>query len=299
MSDQLSIARCEPENRVAALRHLSDGMSEEQKNAFVLALDGVRGEKESVFDGLLVATSEDRLLSSVWVQLMPGKTAVVWPPNENSAASLALMLAAATFLDERNIDLAQILSNPDFPPNLELLSAGGFKQIANLTYLTAEKNFFPQNQPETTLEFVPHAADSPERFGHVILETYKGSLDCPILNGVRDPADIIAGYRTQGTHHPKCWFSIRNAEKDIGVLILASHAEGQNWELVYMGIVPEARGNGFGWQTLQFALWQAKLNHAARMILAVDEANEPALLNYRKAGFVLCDRRTVFARLSN
>ena len=70
-------------------------------------------------------------------------------------------------------------------------------------------------------------------------------------------------------------------------------------ELVYMGIVPAARGQGFGWQILQFALWQAELGKAERLVLAVDEDNEHALRTYRRAGLVVWDRRTVYARLSS
>ena len=178
-----------------------------------------------------------------------------------------------------------------------MLAEGEFHLIANLVYLTLDNNYFPQNAPENSLQFEAQAIESPERLGPLLLETYVGSLDCPALNGIRDPADIIKGYASQGTMHSDCWFFIRHVQQDVGTLILTSHANGENWELVYMGIVPSARGSGFGWQTLQQAMWQAHKNNAKRLVLAVDESNEPALQNYRKAGFVVWDRKKVYARL--
>ena len=108
---------------------------------------------------------------------------------------------------------------------------------------------------------------------------------------------MLQGYAAQGTFSPDRWFFARSEDQDVGALILTEHAEGENWELVYMGVTPSGRGNGFGWQIVQFALWQAGRADVQRLILAVDEANEHALAVYRKAGFVVWDRRTVFARI--
>ena len=34
-------------------------------------------------------------------------------------------------------------------------------------------------------------------------ETYEGTLDCPVLNGLRDMSDVLAGYRSTGHYHPE------------------------------------------------------------------------------------------------
>jgi len=130
-----------------------------------------------------------------------------------------------------------------------------------------------------------------------LLRTYVGSLDCPALNGVRASDDVLAGYREQGTLVSSCWYFIQQQDSDIGALILSKHVESESWELVYMGLVPEARGAGFGQQIIEFAMWQAGRGGAKRLVLAVDEANQPAIDMYQRAGFVGWNYRTVFARL--
>jgi ribosomal protein S18 acetylase RimI-like enzyme len=64
-----------------------------------------------------------------------------------------------------------------------------------------------------------------------------------------------------------------------------------------MGVVPEARGEQLGEQIVRRALRLAALRGAERLVLAVDEANVPALRAYRRAGFAVWDRRVVYARL--
>ena len=64
-----------------------------------------------------------------------------------------------------------------------------------------------------------------------------------------------------------------------------------------MGVIPDARGNGFGSQIVRFAIARAAEAGAERLVLAVDQKNTPALAMYRDAGFTHWDRRTVYARL--
>ena len=43
-------------------------------------------------------------------------------------------------------------------------------------------------------------------FAETILQTYRDSLDCPGLNGVRQIEDIIAGHKASGEFDPALWF---------------------------------------------------------------------------------------------
>jgi mycothiol synthase len=80
------------------------------------------------------------------------------------------------------------------------------------------------------------------------------------------------------------------------VLLLADHPSARHWELVYMGIVPQARGRGWGRQITQHAQFLARRHNIERIVLAVDAANSPALAMYRSAAFEPWDRRTVYVR---
>jgi mycothiol synthase len=89
----------------------------------------------------------------------------------------------------------------------------------------------------------------------------------------------------------------RHDGADLGCLLLADHPDQRIWELVYMGIVPEARGRGLGLALARQAQWRARQAGAERLVLAVDAANEPALRGYAAAGFITWDRRSVFLKL--
>lgn len=316
MSDSFSITRCTAEQRPAALRLLHDNLPTDQQNGLVQALKACQTEGENAFDGLLVvhSTSSDtgnkasnEILAATWAQLLTGRTAVVWLPNHDNSATRSLLTAIAHFLDENAVDLAQFLAAPGEPINTELLAVAGFQKLAELAYLTVDCQQPKTPQPATSLSFIPNAAEpntnnpntnnKEQQLGELLLRTYVDSQDCPELNGVRDLADVLNGYRDQGVYTPERWFFVQHKGQDVGALILTAYADTGNWELVYMGLVPEARGHGWGQQILDFARWQAGQGGAERLVLAVDEANSFAFSMYQHAGFVTWDRRTVYARL--
>ena len=68
-----------------------------------------------------------------------------------------------------------------------------------------------------------------------------------------DIDDVIAGYRATGVFRAENWLIVQHDGQDVGVLILADHPQARHWELVYMGLVPEARGCGWGREITQHA----------------------------------------------
>jgi ribosomal protein S18 acetylase RimI-like enzyme len=146
------------------------------------------------------------------------------------------------------------------------------------------------------LEFETYSEDQRSRLGEVIQRTYIETLDCPQLGGVRDMDDVLDGYQATGTFDPKRWLFLRSDSQDVGCLLLAAHPDVPQWELVYLGLVPEARGRGWGLEATRYAQWLARLADQPRVVLAVDALNAPALAMYAAAGFVAWDRRSVFLR---
>ncbi len=147
------------------------------------------------------------------------------------------------------------------------------------------------------LQYECYSSDTAERFAAVVERTYVGTRDCPRLDGVRPIGEVLEGYQAVGCFEPARWFLVRRAGDDIGCLLLADHPPHKLWEIVYMGIIPEARGNGLGLAVTRHAQWLAGTAGAERLVLAVDAANEPAIKGYAAAGFTSWDRRSVFLKV--
>jgi GNAT superfamily N-acetyltransferase len=298
------ITVCPASKRAAAIRALYAAGVESQQESLTHAVASMAGAVEESWGGLLVA-EETIPLAAVWVQPTPGNTAVVWPPPPNCVATEALMRGAAALVDERRIALAQLIVGADDVFSEQMLAQCGFSRLAELVYMfaeTAPAGDAPGNASDT--HFAPRAGDEPVRLAALVEHTYVGTQDCPRLDGVRRIDDVLAGYRAQGRHLPNHWYLVESLDhngasngEDVGVLILAEHPGTESWELVYMGVIPQARGRRLGEKIVSFALQTAAQGGAARMVLAVDAANEPAREMYRRSGFFEWDRRIVYARL--
>jgi ribosomal protein S18 acetylase RimI-like enzyme len=116
------------------------------------------------------------------------------------------------------------------------------------------------------------------------------------LNGVRKIEDVLAGYQATGVFDPARWQIVRSGGEDIGCLLLADHPGADQFELVYMGLAPAARGRNFGREIVRQAQWQTELSGRPRLVLAVDADNRPALEMYRACDFQFWNERTVYVR---
>src|SRR5260370_39023531 len=85
------------------------------------------------------------------------------------------------------------------------------------------------------------------QFAATILATYQNSLDGPALNGRRSTEDIIDGHKASGVFNPQHWLLLCRGGQAMGVLLLASSGRGQDvMELVYLGLIADARGQRLG-----------------------------------------------------
>ena len=108
---------------------------------------------------------------------------------------------------------------------------------------------------------------------------------------------MVEGYRAVGRYRPEHWFIARLDNEDVGCALLADHSPEPAWELMYMGVSPDVRGRGLGYEITRHAQWLASRENVERLLLAVDALNHPALSMYAQAGFEIWDRRSVFARV--
>jgi len=263
-------------------------------------LAGAR-DGEPDLTGLLIACQGPALAGAIWARRQPGRVATVWPPvvvdPQSSACAEALTSEAVAWLARSDVRVAQALVPIAGDEQAAPLRRAGFEHLADLLYMVSLTAEFPVAPPELALLFEPVAAGDVARLASIVEQTYAGTLDCPRLNGVRDINDVLAGYRACGAAHPAPWLVARRDERDVGCLLLADHPEENQWEIVYAGLVPVERGRGHGLALVRRAQWDARQAGRARLALAVDAANAPAVKTYVAAGFQTWDRRRALVRV--
>ncbi len=251
-------------------------------------------------EGIVVARRGDRLAGVIVWQFQAGRTAVVWPPRvvagEPSEAAQELLNHAERACAARGVALAYAMLATDDSDDEQMLRSAGFAPLADLIYLASLADDFPTAEPRDGLAFEPCRPENHERLKRLVEATYEGTLDCPGLNGVRDIDDVLAGYRATGRFAAERWLLATSGGDDVGCLLLAEHADQDSFELVYMGIVPAARGKGWGGLLTRQAQWLTGQAGRSRLVLAVDAANSPALNVYAALGFRILDRRRVLLK---
>jgi mycothiol synthase len=233
----------------------------------------------------------------VLAQIQSGKTALLWPPRVIATTQVdvrPLLQALLTALRNNGIEVVQALLLPTAKADRANLINAGFASAADLIYMTAERSSFPQHCPPSFLEWENIACDD-ARLQRLVQATYQGSLDCPVIDGWRQIDDVLRGYRETGTFNPSLWWIAKANNQEVGCLILADYPETHQWELVYLGVHPAHRGNGWGEAMVLWMQHLALKQDVDRIILAVDAANHPALNIYGDCGFLEFDRRVALA----
>jgi GNAT superfamily N-acetyltransferase len=297
----LSIGPATPKTAQEGLRLVFSRLGPETSADYVQMLWGGVESGEVSLEGLLEARRGDRLVGAVFAQVQAGSSSVLWPPRivpqEPPETASQLLAATSTWMAARGVRVAQALMERIDRADDAVLREGGFQPLANLLYLLSEPADFPTQSPEGVLQFRPLSAMSPEAFARLVEATYEGSLDCPGLEGTRSMDDVMASYRSSGVYSPQRWFAVRAEGCDVGCLLLADHPQDNHFELIYMGLVPSARGHGWGKEIVRFAQWKTRQAGRERIVVAVDSANRPAVAMYAAAGFRAWDRRWVYARI--
>ncbi len=301
VGSSVTIAPC-PTSHVAEALALVLGDIAPSQRRQIAAAAIVEGKASPIAGaGLFIALREDRLCGAAWGQHQPGNTAVLWPPrlvaDEDPSIAALLVDAVAKALDSSQIAMAQVLLTSRESSGIAALETAKFHHLADLLYMTCEAYRFPLVLPTSTdIAYKTYDESQRDRLLELVERTYDNTLDCAALNGVRSMDEVIEGYQMTGTFNPENWLFVQRDGQDVGVLMLADHPTQRHWELMYMGLVQQARGRGLGEQIARYALWLAGQAHVERVVLAVDKVNTPARKMYERVGFIEWDRRTVFVR---
>lgn len=235
--------------------------------------------------GVILAADGDAVCGAMFAFRLGGGQAAVWPPAaDDPPTEDALVAGACEWVCREPTSVIQAIVRPVEVPRTPPLVRAGFRRVTRLAYLA--RAAAPSVPPSGELQFHPVAAVTPS-LAELLVRTYQGTLDVPELNGRRTGEDVLAGYQAAADRPPR-WWRIDHAGEAVGLLLL-SPTDERATELTYLGLVPAARGRGWGRQALRFALAAA-----GDVVLNVDARNEPALRLYRAAGFREYDRREVF-----
>jgi len=298
--EPLEIVRCPAELRAEALALVLCELAPSTRREVSGGLLDADDPEEVANEPLYIARGAGELRGAAWGQRQSGNIALFWPPQfvrgHDQQAAFRLAEAVIAVLDQTSVEMIQVfLASPDLE-TIAVLRHVGFRHVADLLYMACPSERFPLAAPEPCeLNFVRYDGTQRSRLMRLIDKTYEGTLDCTALNGVRDIDHVINGYQATGVYRLENWLFVRSDE-DVGVLLLADHPKARHWELMYMGLIPEARGRGWGRQVTRYAQWLARGANVERIVVAVDAANTPAVDVYRSTGFEMWDKRAVYVR---
>jgi len=299
----LQITRCDPARDCEILELAARAWPEAERAAYG------RGVQQLIECGLanrialVAAKVGERALVAQIAQALPGRAAIVWPPQFADAESATpeqvivdLAAVLGQILRQADVQICQALLPNGDARSERLLTIGGFSHAADLLYLAADPSSFESPVQQLPFELEPFQPSALPRLMDVVERTYSGTLDCPKMDGLRETADVVAGYKALGTYLPELWLFVRQDGRDVGCLLINLHLDVQHAEIVYVGLTPEVRGRGWGLLLTQEALRLANSSKSRQAVLAVDAANEPALRMYSEAGFQVFDRRAVWLK---
>jgi ribosomal protein S18 acetylase RimI-like enzyme len=233
-----------------------------------------------------------RITGAAMAQAMPGALGVMCAPHgESPQIEDTLTKAACDWLRGRGVKLCQAFATTDEMPDMARLKRAGFRHTTQLIFMRHEVDPHQDRRaPGDWLDGVMYHPDFRSHFATTLLATHEKTLDCPELNGVRTAEEIVDGFTLP--EKVSSWLFLARVDGKAVGLWQAEPGEGI-LTLMYLGVVPAARGHGIGAALLRDVLNDAAGGNFPAVELSVDARNEPALRLYRRNRFAETDRREV------
>ncbi len=259
-----------------------------------------QGNAQTTLTGLLGAFEKERIVGATMVIAMPGRTAITYQPRVQpdipETTTARLWQAMDAYLREQRVRLAQEVLPMDALADAATSQAAGFDLATELVYYCCDTSLAPAGFSSAPLTTTACEAVDRERLAPLIEATYEKTLDCQELNGVRSSVDVIDGYLEGGAWQSERWRFLQAEGQDVGCILLMQRSP-DSCELIYLGLIPSARGRGWGRLATGAALRLAKELGCNELTVATDTRNTPARRVYEQAGFVEFDRRRVLLRV--
>ena len=260
---------------------------------------------------LLLATSDSMPVGVQLTVIRDDDVGMVWPPIvaielqslSSEAIEDALLCEAVRSLDTTKAWIGQSLLEPNQTREHAALQRNGFTRLTELRFferLLSDTSDRRQRETTLLLNYEPfRRSRNRNAFVNVLEATYRGTLDCPEFNGVRDGQQSLKNHEAAGSFTSDMWRLYSRDEVDIGVLLLVERPDQQAWEVLYLGVVESARRSGIGRAMLLDAIDAARDANAERLLIVADARNLPAVGLYESLGFQPIATRVAFVRLAN
>lgn len=263
---------------------------------------------------LLLAEFDDQLIGVQLTILRDDDVGMVWPPVvdrpllkriNGPAAEIVedeLLAETARELDAEDAWIGQALLEPNQLREHAAMQRNGFARMTELRFFErplTDGTSWPKRATSSPLSYETfHRAKNQLAFVKVLEATYRGSLDCPEFNGVRDGEQSLKNHEAAGSFNPDMWRLYRREGVDVGILLMTERPEQQAWEVLYLGAIESARGCGIGRAMLIDALDAAREANVERLLIVADARNIPAVSLYESLGFQSVATRVAFVRLA-
>ncbi len=288
-----------PGELAPAFRLIFQRLPEEEREGRVRRALALLAQGELCAEGVLVVRGEGALRGALVCVPLAGASGLVWPPQvvgaDGDIVEDGLVRAALAWLRCRGAKLGQALLLPSEAHLAGPLERNGFRRVTRLVYLKHPLEGPGEDAPPAlALTYETYTPANRDAFHDTLLRSYEYTLDCPEMDGVRTVEDIVAGLKGQGGFDPERWWLALADGRPVGVLVATAVEEWDGWDVAYVGVVPEARGQGVGRALTGRLLRAAREAGAAQVTLAVDERNTPARGLYTRLGFEPFDERDVY-----
>lgn len=263
---------------------------------------------------LLLAEIDGQPVGAQLTILRDNDVGMVWPPviddmllqrmhgPAGEVIEDALLTEAARQLDAAGAWIGQSLLEPSQSRDQAALQRNGFARLTELRFFERPLNdgsALPKRSEPSSLSYVPYRRSRNRLTFVTVLEgTYRGTLDCPELNGVRDGQQSLKNHEAGGEFTPDMWRLYRREGIDVGVLLMVDRPDQQAWEVLYVGVIESARGSGVGRAMLVDALNAARAAGVERLLIVADVRNIPAVSLYESLGFQPVASRVACVRLA-
>jgi mycothiol synthase len=232
-------------------------------------------------DDVIVARQGDAVTGAVYGAVLPGSTAVVWPPRSiDVEATIENDLMTAVLAHVSAAKVVQAILSSEEMDRAGSLTRAGFRHVTKVWELRIASPMLPAGP--SRLDLIAYPDVDPGEFLRVLVRCHEDSLDCPELNDLRTPDELLAGYRDCAPEIAQWWLARRDGTS-VGVLVLGAG------ELAFIGVTPEQRGFGFGRELVRFAC-----GFSMPLSLIVDARNTPAIQLYSSVGFETVGSREVY-----